>query len=432
MHIVIFFTWSLIIITFSAAGLRIGENSESRCGIPFKAVGVSARKEVVIGMATGNTRVFDFVVSLRNTGYSGDIVFGMDETSIALNNKAWLEQHCVMMMPTEDSMNNGYHPAVQRYFAYRNWLSAYEGDARVLLIDVRDTIFQRNPFSDFLTYTEGGKLLLLFADPHPFADPKTGHLFHHSDLTDPCFSKSKPEELVSKLPPDQMILCSGSTQGTTMSILHYLSKMELAINETRCFVNRGIDQGYHNLIWLRGDLPNAKVYKPGEGPIITFTSLADFSKNPQSSNYRALRFDTNGHVLNDDGTVVPTIHGWDRMRIHFTQTGWLRKTLLDDQAMNWMQQKTTRRDAEHLLALDKPRECHIEFVDDCSICGEGIQGCLKPVRKVCGGQASKSANFTVTFASGALCQDVRVASGIPISQKTCKEMCPWRFPKAAA
>jgi hypothetical protein len=151
-------------------------------------------QEVVMGVATGYSwgQIRNFVVSLRNTGYTGDIALGMNPTNQAEHMKKELTKYCVKALAVTYNMT--YLPdmpiASRRFLLYRHWLQelGYQDQARVLVVDVRDTIFQRQPFADFNEYSSNGKDLLLFADNHPLSKDG-GADFHTYLLHGTCFPK---------------------------------------------------------------------------------------------------------------------------------------------------------------------------------------------------------------------------------------------------
>jgi hypothetical protein len=186
------------------------------------------------------------------------------------------------------------------------------------------------------------------------------------------------------------MLCSGSTIGTKKRMLDYLNAMHTAFDTLRCFPDGGIDQGYHNWVWLKRELEPSKVFVPGEdGPLMTVGSVADFTRQSVPEKFRTvLRRDKNGYVVNKDGRVIGTLHQWDRMMSHFSGplkgtdgisgAGWLEQTLLGEGAggvdtspvMIWKPKSGVAakgvRDAAYLRSLNVPRSEYYEWYVVCS------------------------------------------------------------------
>ena len=115
---------------------------------------------------TKNYRIIDyvrFVGSLRRTGYSGDVVLAvaaqMDERSkqflMAMDVIAYpVAFNCSKGGSIKHSMECDWHPdqdmplplAVIRHELYLSWASLYSQRSRLLILDFRDTFFQRDPF----------------------------------------------------------------------------------------------------------------------------------------------------------------------------------------------------------------------------------------------------------------------------------------------
>jgi hypothetical protein len=216
-------------------------------------------QEVVMGVATGYAwgQISNFVVSLRNTGYAGDIILGMNAKNQAESMQRELSKYCVTAIAA--SYNMSYLPdmpiASRRFLLYLQWLQelGYQPSTRVLVVDVRDTIFQREPFADFNEYSANGRDLMLFADNHPLSKDGTAD-FHTYLLHGTCFDKSTVKNLVTaeekRNGHGALMLCSGSTMGTAKRMLGYLQAMRDAFESLHCFPDGGIDQGYHN--WVSG------------------------------------------------------------------------------------------------------------------------------------------------------------------------------------
>ena len=153
----------------------------------------------------------------------------------------------------------------------------------ILIADVRDVFFQKDPF----VYENYGPLNL-FAEELTLEECSiNSHIFELS-------SSAKELKKYSK----ENILCAGTTIGTTKGIMDYLKKMTLKLNIKDIL----FDQGYHNYLFYAGKLPGAKKFHNLKGPVLTLAEMG--SKN--------LKYNNKRQVINLDGSVVNILHQYDR------------------------------------------------------------------------------------------------------------------------
>ena len=172
-----------------------------------------------------------------------------------------------------------------RYGLYRSYLESAEDTDQVLIADVRDVLFQADPF---LARCSG---LEVFEESA------------NSSIGSDHFNKQWVQDLVGKRKSDSMmsrpILCSGTTAGDRPSMLRYLHAMEREVIWRRRPMGSH-DQGLHNIL-AYGELAGiAKISKNGAARVLTAGQVS------------ALRLDGSDRVLNDDGTIVPVVHQYDR------------------------------------------------------------------------------------------------------------------------
>jgi hypothetical protein len=117
-------------------------------------------RDVVMGLVTNHIwevipgGIGLFIVSLRQSRYRGDIVLGVDtkqakDPKILQNFKKW---KCTAVLADATQYDPNFLPkmpvASRRYLFYDTWLEKfYSPQDRVLLIDVRDTMFQLVSFA---------------------------------------------------------------------------------------------------------------------------------------------------------------------------------------------------------------------------------------------------------------------------------------------
>jgi hypothetical protein len=171
-----------------------------------------------------------------------------------------------------------------RYRAYLDYLLEHDADA-VLLTDLRDVVFQRDPFAEPVRELE-----LFFEDDtvrigtEPFNTRWLGDLVGGRELDT---MRGSPAS------------CSGTVAGTRDAVVAYLRQM-VDEAESRRRPMGSHDQAVHNLLLLRGRLPDATLVANGRGRVLTLGHMVAWETN------------ADGELLNEDGTVPAVLHQWDR------------------------------------------------------------------------------------------------------------------------
>ena len=176
-----------------------------------------------------------------------------------------------------------------RYFLYLELLRQQkQAVSRILLTDVRDVVFQADPFS--FPWPEGLGLALEHGGRTVGACPYTSRWVRQH------LGEAALEKLQHK-----PVSCSGTTVGSQAAILDYIVKMiALLLPFTPAAHMAGYDQGVHNQLLHSGVLPDATVYDSG-GPILTL----GWRKEPP-------QVDAQGDILNDAGVPAVIVHQYDR------------------------------------------------------------------------------------------------------------------------
>lgn len=157
---------------------------------------------------------------------------------------------------------------------------------RVMLSDVRDVVFQRNPFD----FPLDDKLCAFLED-----DGMTiGTCPHTGPLVRDRFGSDVFHQIESR-----PVACAGVTIGPVDAILHYLRCM---IDESTGLLDYH-NQGIHNVLLYRGAFGPVHVYRNEESPVFTLGQVPS----------AALRFDRDGNLLNAHGTVPNVLHQYDRL-----------------------------------------------------------------------------------------------------------------------
>jgi hypothetical protein len=173
---------------------------------------------------------------------------------------------------------------VLRYQHYYDAVRETADADEILLADVRDVLFQTDPFEEPL----GG--LETFAED---AAQRIG-----SERWNREWIRTLYGPKVLRRMADDVVSCSGTVIGTRAELLHYLKEMQVAISwRRRPFYG---DQGIHNYLLRSGRLAPAKLVANGEGRVLTMGAMTRIER------------DGVGRVVNLDGTVPAVLHQYDR------------------------------------------------------------------------------------------------------------------------
>ncbi|KAG7366091.1 hypothetical protein IV203_028761 [Nitzschia inconspicua] len=215
-----------------------------------------------------------------------------------------------------------------RYELYWIWSEKYHAYSWIMLIDARDTFFQRNPF-DWVPrrqkhFDDAGGILLFFGENVDAT--RLGKSAHNRDWLTKAYGLHVAEALI-----DKPTICSGSTMGEQVAIEMYLRAMVMESDETRT-VKMGADQGFHNRLYYSNKLANAKaiqkiiVQDQGYGIVNNLGALRTKPLD-QWGNGKLLDIERatidgvetnpdnvvkNMIVRNWDGRVSPVVHQFDR------------------------------------------------------------------------------------------------------------------------
>jgi hypothetical protein len=296
--------------------------------------------KAVLGLASGytETHIAPFLRSLRETGYDGAVVLLVDDVSIAAMRDAPLLEDVQLVRvntlrsPRQPTLRRlarstslwpllaaggwlrvwfagrgsqspadrarqravagrALHPMLARHFFYRQVLDN-ANIGQVMLTDVRDVLFQTDPF-DFLT---GDELCVgLHKDTLTIGDELYNKVWVRSG-----FGRAMLERI-----GDRHIACAGIVVGSGDAATKYLHLMTEAILDLppQGIVPFGTDQGVHNVLVWTESLEDVRLIPTLEGEIAT---LEGFSLGE-------LRFDARGRLVNRDGSLVNIVHQYDRV-----------------------------------------------------------------------------------------------------------------------
>jgi len=248
-----------------------------------------APDNLILGTAAGYHYgdVRPFLRSLDGSGFGGRCVLFVSETTRDLPRMA---DHRVTLLPLRpDAAPPGMPCNALRYFLYRDYLRAQSNlPARILLTDVRDVVFQSDPFA------------------HPFAEGLTCAMEDRRMTIGTCPHNSRwvrlhlGEEALARV-ADRPILCSGTTVGGPGAVLAYLDALTSAMAPFAGGERMaGFDQGVHNVLVHTGAMGRVDL-TDNAGPILT---LGYTEGEP--------RLDADGFVLNESGERAAIVHQYDR------------------------------------------------------------------------------------------------------------------------
>lgn len=297
-------------------------------------------EQLVLGTAVGLRveQVKPFLLSLARTGYSGDTVLFVDRrlrrrlsSSSPLGNlslipirqwlpfklgfwshrrvmaglwhplqtSAWrllaLAEHLGLRGRGDVGVRRSlacllYPPMDTRFIRYDRFLRTHAHE-RVLLTDVRDVLFQTDPFARLprtgLAASLESPAYRIATEPHNAA---WVNRVYGTDLLDRI--------------GDQRVSCVGVTYGDRSAIQHYLTRFTqelLRLTPGEIGVG-GADTAIHNKLLWSGDLRDFEVLEPLASPVVNLNSI-DASE---------LSLSDQGRLLNRDGSEISVVHQYDR------------------------------------------------------------------------------------------------------------------------
>lgn len=240
---------------------------------------------LVLGAAFGYNvdKVKPFVLSLRRY-YSDMIVFVVDQLDPAT--EEFYAEHNIYTFVPDAPVNRGYGN-VDRFRFYLDCLEQLEDIDRILLTDIRDVVFQSDPFANDIAH-----------DIEFFAEPE---LFKNCSHNGPWYAGLYGQDELAKI-GDEWVLCAGTTLGRRDTIEKYVSDLitEIEKLEQSGRAHGTCDQAVHNYLVYNGFFDNYGINQNGQGLVSTM------------HHSKTLTFDRQGRMLNEDGSPTPIVHQYDR------------------------------------------------------------------------------------------------------------------------
>jgi hypothetical protein len=279
------------------------------------------KKPLILGVVRRLTSksLSPFVESLRSTCYSGDCVFFTTSTERATID--YLHDRGIQTIPF-------YYPAIRnhqpllygwslwklllnrvksrelrlrlsrlvwdlffvRFLFARNFLSTHAQYSQIMLTDVRDVVFQRDPFA----WIGDRKGVFCFEE---MQGRTVGECKSNSRMVREVFGEDGWEQLQGF-----QISCAGVTFGTRVELIGYLERfLDLALGALSLRPCSGSDQGIHNRIVHLENLEDLTLLD-NEGPVFTMGCVPP----------ELIRLNEMGEVINKHGDVYPVLHQYDR------------------------------------------------------------------------------------------------------------------------
>jgi len=299
--------------------------------------------DAILALAV-NYRIVDyvrFVGTLRRTGYSGDVVLAVS-SKMDLRTRKFLQSMDVIAYPVQFNCSSGttakhanecdWHAkqdmplplAVIRHELYLAWAWKYNERSRLLILDFRDTFFQRDPFESLsLGRQEPYFQQLVVLEHWPYK--RMSNCPFNKGWVQGCWGRDKFSPM-----SNHPILCSGSYFATRNGMIDLEAELLSEVRKVKCH-KKGVpsDQGYVNYLYWAGRLPYATHEIRGEGIVNTVGALMGKnhrgSVGPLSTHWRIVCAD--GHVVdNDNKTWSAVVHQWDRF---FDELYWTVDAVLE-------------------------------------------------------------------------------------------------------
>lgn len=247
-----------------------------------------ARRDIILGLAAGyhSGDLRPFAASLHRSGFAGRCVLFVSASTTGAGSLAAFGIEAVAFERPPDQAHVPYN--AWRYFLYRDVLRATPDCGLVLLTDVRDVVFQADPFS--FDWPEG--FCAMLEDP----SATVGSCAHTSRWVRGHLGEAALADLAG-FP----LSCSGVSLAPARLMRAYLERLcARLLPFTPGPRMAGYDQGVHNLV-LRRDPPGPVHFLGNDGPVLTLGSKPD---DPA--------VDADGLVRNDAGQPAVLVHQYDR------------------------------------------------------------------------------------------------------------------------
>ncbi|MEO2176619.1 MAG: hypothetical protein ABGY96_21270 [bacterium] len=244
-----------------------------------------------------------FVGSLAATGFKGDIVIVVSENNYSdLNLSEIKDQYACLNFYTIQNLQEYRDINCYRYRYYYEILQSQANKYDyVVLSDSRDVLFQR----DISEYPFDPETDMFFAEEEKLIKDC---VFNSGWILD-LFGQKTLEDLKSKV-----VLCSGTTVGKTHAIMNYLALMNKHVTNVEDEFHQrfghlgGVDQGIHNYIYYKNELPELAI-KTMHNSENLFYTIGHVAKDDANRKF----LNSESQFINKDGQLCYCIHQFDRL-----------------------------------------------------------------------------------------------------------------------
>jgi hypothetical protein len=271
-------------------------------------------KNMILGMATQSLdlhRVLVFLESARQNIHSNtDIVILTDSMSVPGSARALVFESLgvrEVVSVVDDNIKKLYHTNSHRWIKLRDFLF---GEKRVyhavLFTDVRDVVFQGDPFTTMRG--SNSTALFVFREASPARrgeDGTIGTEQRNKGWVSKCFGSAGLEQVAGNV-----VSCAGVTLGGWDASKIYVSKMvEHIMSKSSC-----IDQGVHNYLVYSGILEKALAPHPMFAVRLDQGIVASMQSMPPDTVVR----NRIGEIVNGRGGLpFLVVHQYDRSKHRF-------------------------------------------------------------------------------------------------------------------
>lgn len=162
---------------------------------------------------------------------------------------------------------------------------------RLMLTDVRDVVFQRDPFD----FDDGGKVTSFWEHPRINLDTDRNYRSWIAQAFGEAFAKKHGQQRIS---------CCAITTGPREKLAKYFETFVrlLQANTTPEPFRFGMDSAIHNRIIWESLIPELQMKENLAGPVIHLGGLKR----------EEVLLNTDGKLINQDGSLINVVHQYDR------------------------------------------------------------------------------------------------------------------------
>jgi len=265
-------------------------------------------KNLIVGLIQGYNfeQIRPFIVSLKNSGFKGDLHLFCSNIDEPTCNK--LRKFSIKLIPFKETYPfftdlTLIHPndfffnqlkTKKMSFWWRRWIMYYfylsnlrKNYSKILLTDVRDVIFQLDPF-DFKSDED----LCFFLEDIRMK-------INICEINTQWIRDLFGEEILAKL-GDNYISCAGTIIGSPPKLQNYLKKfMEIIF---KIDITKSSPQAVHNYLIYMNLIDDFQLFENENGPVLSMHhKISD-----------TIRLNKKGLIINNNDKVVNVIHQYDR------------------------------------------------------------------------------------------------------------------------